>query len=216
MATVLDRSPDELLTTTRAVRKRLDLERPVEREVIEECVEIALQAPTGSNRQGWHFVFVTDPDKKKAIADLYGRNFDPYVSAPKPAYGEGDTRGERFDVVRESATYLRQHLHEVPVLFVPCTEGRLGEGMSAFQQASAWGSILPAVWSFMLAARARGLGTAWTTLHLPNEHEAAEVLGIPYERYTQAGLVPVAYTKGTDFKPAPRLPAAAVTHWDAF
>ena len=216
MAALLDLSPDELLTTTRAVRKRLDLERPVEREVVVECVEVALQAPTGSNRQGWHFVFVTDPAKKQALAELYGRNFDPYVNAPRPTYAAGDTRAERSELVRDSATYLRQHLHEVPVLLVPCVEGRLGEGMGAFQQASAWGSLLPAVWSFMLAARARGLGTAWTTLHLPNEREAAEVLGIPYDRYTQGGLIPVAYTKGSDFKPAPRLPAAEVTHWDAW
>src|SRR4051794_22197557 len=160
----LELSPDELLSTTRSVRKRLDLERPVEREVIEECVELAFQAPTGSNRQGWHFVFVTDPDKKRGLADLYGPAFDQYANVPPPEYAEGNSRGQRREAVRSSATYLREHMHEVPVLLVPCLEGRLDNAPS-IMQAGAWGSLLPAVWSFMLAARSRGLGTAWTTLH---------------------------------------------------
>jgi nitroreductase len=214
--TRLDLSPDELLSTTRAVRKRLDLERPVEREVIEECMQLALQAPTGSNRQGWQFVFVTDPAKKKALAEMYAAGFDPYVNMQGPRYDEGDIRAERSEFVRGSATYLRDHFHEVPVLLIPCIEGRLDVGTPTFGQASVWGSLLPAVWSFMLAARSRGLGTAWTTLHLPKEKEAAELLGIPYERYTQAGLMPVAYTKGTDFKPAPRLPLETVVHWESW
>ena len=75
-------------------------------------------------------------------------------------------------------------------------------------------SIVPATWSFMLAARARGLGTCWTTFHLAHEREAAELLGIPYEAATQAALIPVAYTKGTDFKPGPRKPLGEVIHWD--
>ena len=208
-------SPDELLTTTRAVRKRLDLERPVERSVIEECVEIALQAPTGSNRQGFHFVFVEDAEKKRALADMYGRHFDPYAAAQAPSYKEGDPRAARQDAVKSSATYLREHFHEVPVLMIPCIEGR-SDGADAFVQASVWGSLLPAVWSFMLAARARGLGTAWTTLHLPSEREAAELLGIPYDRFMQAGLIPVAYTKGTDFKAASRLPVERRVHWDTW
>jgi nitroreductase len=213
----LNLSADEVLTTTRAVRKRLDLERPVEREVIERCVEIALQAPTGSNRQGWNFVFIDDPAKKKALADLYGRGFDPYVSAQGPTYEEGDTRAERADFVRDSAVYLRQHFHEVPVLLVPVIEGRIPQDNGpVFAHASVWGSLLPAVWSFMLACRLHGLGTAWTTLHLPFEEEAAEILGIPYARYMQGGLMPVAYTKGTDFKPAKRLPASDVIHWNSW
>ncbi|MBA3652727.1 MAG: nitroreductase family protein [Actinobacteria bacterium] len=211
----LDLTPDELLTTTRAVRKRLDLERPVERSVIEECVRIAMQAPTGSNAQGWHFVFVEDPAKKKALADLYGQNFDPYFGSAAPTqYPEGDTRGERQEFVRGSAMYLRQHFHEVPVMMIPCITGRLPDGTPAWIHASVWGSLLPAVWSFMLAARARGLGTAWTTLHLPNEREAADLLGIPYDKVMQGGLIPIAYTKGTDFKPAPRLPVDQIVHWN--
>src|SRR5436190_22429584 len=187
MPALLELTPDELLSTTRAVRKRLDLERPVEREVLEECVEIAFQAPTGSNRQGWHFVFITDPAKRKALADLYKPNFERYKNMPGPEYTAGDTRAERSDFVRDSATYLSDHFHEVPVLLVPVMEGR-PDNMPAWVQAGMWGSLLPAVWSFMLAARSRGLGTAWTTLHLPNEQEAADILGIPFDQFTQAGL----------------------------
>ncbi|HEX2040500.1 MAG TPA: nitroreductase family protein [Acidimicrobiales bacterium] len=207
-------TPDELLTTTRAVRKRLDLTRPVPRELLLECVEIALQAPTGSNRQGWHFVFVEDADTKAALADLYRRGYDPYRAGPRPEYAADDPRGERQDSVMSSSDYLRDHFHEVPVMLVPVLHQRLPPDIDTVWQAGFWGSLLPAVWSFMLAARARGLGTAWTTLHLVHEREAAEVLGIPYERFTQGGLVPVAYHTGETFKPAKRLPAESVVHWD--
>lgn len=213
-------SADEVLTTTRSVRKRLDLERPVEREVIDECLEIALQAPTGSNTQGWQWVFVTDPEKKKVIADYYGANFDMYTNRPgQPEYGADDPRTSQRPRVLDSATYLREVFHQVPVMLIPCIQsstGRLDTGTPTFGQASAWGSILPAVWSFMLALRERGLGSAWTTLHLPNEKEVAELLGIPYDTVTQAGLFPIAYTKGTDFKLAERLPASTVSHWDTW
>jgi nitroreductase len=211
---LLSLDPDQLLSTTRAVRKRLDLSRPVERSVLLECIELATQAPTGSNSQTWHFVIVEDPAKKQALADLYGRNFDGYINMPRPGYETGDSRGERMELVRSSAVYLREHLHEVPVMLIPCAAGRVPDNAPAWAHASFYGSILPAVWSFMLAARARGLGTAWTTLHLPSEREAAEVLGIPYEEVTQCALVPVAYTIGTDFKPAPRIPLDDVVHFD--
>lgn len=209
-------TPDELLSTTRAVRKRLDFDRPVPRELVMECVDLAFQAPTGSNRQGWHFMIIGDPAKKQAIADLYGRFFDPYVNTPGPQYAQGDTRADRSGAVRTSATYLRENFHRAPWLVIPVSEGRLPENSPTFMQASWWGSLLPAFWSFMLAARARGLGTAWTTLHLPAEREAAEILGIPYERYTQGGLTPLAYTLGTDFKPGPRLDSSALVHWDTW
>ena len=213
----LELTPDELLTTTRAVRKRLDFDRPVERDVIEEGLELALQAPSGSNAQGWHFVFVEDAGKKKALAELYGKNFDPYYSGGSTTqYKEGDTRGERQPLVRDSALYLRQRLHEVPVMLIPCIWGRLPDDTPAWIHASVWASLMPAVWSFMLAARTRGLGTVWTSLHLPNEREAAEVLGIPYDKVMQGGLIPIAYTLGTDFKPAKRQPLHEVTHWDAW
>ncbi|HYD08760.1 MAG TPA: nitroreductase family protein [Acidimicrobiales bacterium] len=218
MAPLLNLDPDQLLTTTRSVRKRLDLERPVEREVIEECLEVAIQAPTGSNMQGWHWVFVTDAAKKQALADMYNESFRPYVAAGASManpYKEGDTRGERADKVRDSATYLADHLHEVPVMMIPCHWGRV-DGADNTTQAGYWGSLLPAVWSFMLALRARGLGSAWTTLHLPKEKQAADLLGIPYERVAQGGLFPIAYTQGTDFKKAKRQPLETITHWDTW
>jgi nitroreductase len=208
------KSVDELLTTTRSVRKRLDLTRPVPPEVLEECIEIALQAPTGSNAQGWQFLFVTDAAKRRALADLYKRAFLPYVNRrEQPQYGEGDPRAAQRPRVLESAMYLMDHLHEVPVHFIPCIEGRV-ENAPAFAQASVYGSILPAVWSFMLAARARGIGSAWTTLHLPFEKEAAELLGIPYEKFTQVALLPVAYYTGASFVRAQRIPGKRLTHWD--
>jgi nitroreductase len=202
---------DEVLTTTRSVRKRLDLDRPVGRDVLIECVEIAHQAPTGSNMQGWRWLFVDDPVKKKALADMYRANFFPYVNAPDRP--KNDAQGDR---ILDSATYLAEILDQVPVLLIPLHAGRLDVGTPTFGQASAWGSLLPAVWSFMLALRERGLGSAWTTLHLPNEKEAAELLGIPFDRYTQAGLFPVAYTVGTDFKPAKRLPADKFISWNTW
>ncbi len=209
----LNLTADEVLTTTRSVRKRLDFDRPVGSDVIMECLEIALQAPTGSNSQGWQFLFVTDPAKKQALEDMYGRAFDPYVSVRRE-WPEGDQRGEQHDNIRDSATFLRHNIHRCPVLMIPLIEGQLDKAPT-FQAASAWGSILPAVWSFMLALRERGLGSAWTTLHLPAADEAAELLGIP-SNYTQAGLFPIAYTVGTDFKLAKRLPAETFAHWNRF
>jgi nitroreductase len=210
----LNLSADEVLSTTRAVRKRLDLERPVEREVLLECLELALQAPTGSNSQGWQWVFVEDAEKKKAIADYYGANFDKYVGTNPVDYGADDLRTVQREGVTSSAIYLREHFHEVPVMLIPLLEGHGGSGGGT--QAGFWGSILPAVWSFMLALRSRGLGSAWTTLHLSNEAEVAELLGIPAGRYSQAGLFPIAYTKGTDFKVAQRLPVDSVVHFDTW
>lgn len=204
---------DEVLTTTRSVRKRLDFDRPVDRSVVEECIDIALQAPTGSNNQGWQWMVVEDDGLKAKICSYYRDNFNRYRNAPKPSYDEGDTRAERREAVTDSATYLSENFHLAPFLVIPCHLGRV-DGQPGAAQAGYWGSILPAVWSFMLALRERGLGSAWTTLHLPNEKEVAELLGIPYDSVTQAGLFPVAYTKGTEFKKAPRLPAADLIHWD--
>lgn len=203
----LNLDADQLLTTTRAVRRRLDLDRPVEREVLLECVSIATQAPSGSNSQGWHWLFVTDAGKKRALAELYSRVFSTAYSPDRAA--SLDAAGRR---VWASASYLAEHFHEVPVMLVPCLWGRPNQG----NQAGFWGSLLPAAWSFCLAARERGIGTSWTTMHLVHEQEAAEVLGIPYDRVTQGGLFPVAYTKGTDFKPGPRRDLEAIVHWDAW
>jgi nitroreductase len=122
---------------------------------------------------------------------------------------------EQHRRVMDASAYLAEHLHEVPVLVIPCIEGRT-ENVPFLQQAVTWGSILPATWSFMLAARARGLGTAWTSLHLAYEREAAAVLGIPYEHVMQVALIPVAHTVGTDFRPGPRLPGDRRVHWDGW
>ncbi|WP_163749347.1 nitroreductase family protein [Mycolicibacterium helvum] len=208
-------SVDELLTSTRSVRKRLDFDRPVPREVLMECLDLALQAPTGSNAQGWQWVFVEDPAKKKALADIYRANATPYLDLPKPV--RGDIRDGQMDAVMDSAKYLNTNLEKAPVFLIPVLEGR-PDGAPAGMQASYWGSLIPAVWSFMLALRSRGLGSAYTTLHLigDGEKQAAEILGIPFDQYAQGGLWPIAYTKGTDFKPAKRLPAEELTHWDTW
>jgi nitroreductase len=217
---LLDLTPDELLSTTRTVRRRLDLARPVEREVLEQCLRLAQQAPSGSNRQGWHFVVVTDPGRRAALADIWRRGAATYMAMPSAvgAASTGDPeRDAQMSRIRASVEHLVEHLHEVPVHVVPCIEGRTdGRPMPVVAQASTWGSIAPAIWSFMLALRARGLGAAWTSFHLFHEEEAAEVLGIPYDKVMQAALLPVAYTIGTDFKPAPRAPLETMVHWDAW
>jgi nitroreductase len=215
--TYLNLTPDQLLSTTRAVRKRLDLTRPVEPELLRECIELAVQAPSGSNTQTWHFVIVTDPEKKKAIGDLYRQGMSEVygsVTASSAPSSPPETEQARAQQrITDSARYLFEHIHEVPVLVLPCIRGRV-DGKPSAVQAGVWGSILPAVWSFMLAARARGLGTVWTTLHLRYEQKAAEVLGIPYDKITQTSLIPVAYTLGTDFKPGPRKPLDDILHWN--
>jgi nitroreductase len=212
----LNLTVDEVLTTTRSVRKRLDFDKPVSHEVLMECLDLALQAPTGSNSQGWQWVFVEDAEKKKAIADVYLANARAYLSSAAPEYAEGDTRGEQMGRVRDSASYLAEHMHEAPVLLIPCLLGRADQ--SPLGGVSFWASLFPAVWSFCLALRSRGLGSCWTTLHLLNDGErtVADILGIPYDEYSQGGLFPIAYTKGTDFRPAKRLPAEQLTHWDSW
>ena len=161
-------------------------------------------------------MFVEDAEKKKAIGDIYLANARGYLRAPSAEYAEGDTRGERMGLVRDSATYLAEHMHEAPVLMIPCIYGR--EAKQPLGGVSFWASLFPAVWSFCLALRSRGLGSCWTTLHLlgDGEKKAAEVLGIPYDQYSQGGLFPIAYTKGTDFRPAKRLPAESLTHWNGW
>jgi nitroreductase len=207
---------DHLLCSTRSVRKRLDFSRPVEPAVIERCIEIALQSPTGSNAQGWHFLVVTDTAKRAEISRHYRECFEMYLANPemRATYGDQDLRAEQMPRVISSATWLAQHMHEAPVLLIPCIEGRV-ENAGPVAQASVYGSILPATWSFMLAARARGLGSAWTTLHILREREVATLLGIP-DTVTQAALLPVAHFTGTDFKPAKRLPARELTSWNAW
>jgi nitroreductase len=213
---MVDLTPDELLTTTRAVRRRLDPERPVAQELIEECLTIALQAPTGGNRQRWSFVVVTDPERRAALAELYRQGFDHYRTDGIDGRGRrGSTPTPEQARVLRSALHLRDHMQEVPVLLVPCIRPRT-DGRPIVEQASAFASVVPAVWSFMLAAPARGLGTVMTTVHLFHEREAAEILGIPFDRVMQVGIVPVAHTIGTDFAAGRRKPLDEVVHWNAW
>ena len=217
--TLLPLSTDELLATTRSVRKRLDFSRPVEPKLIQECLELATQAPTGGNNQNWHFVFITQQRQRQALGDIYRKGFAYYqqlIFSGQFTPSSNATAPEqvaRYRSVRSSSQYLLEHIHEAPVMLIPCIYDRVDE-QPTIEQANAWGSILPATWSFMLAARARGLGTCWTTLHLYYEREAAKVLDIPYEKVTQAALIPIAHTLGTDFKPAPRIPLESIVHWD--
>jgi nitroreductase len=215
MAYSVELNPDELLSTTRTVRKRLDLSRPVPMELIRECIELALQAPSGSNRQGWHWLVVTDADQRRAIGEVYRRVTEEYLQSGGSAGNLFADDPERAPVQRrvgDSVAHLGEHMGDVPVLVIPCLQLG-GSGLPGGNQAGLWGSLLPAAWSFMLAARARGLGTAWTTLHLAYEAEVAAILDLPGGVY-QGALIPTAYYTGTDFKPAPRQPLDDVLHTD--
>jgi nitroreductase len=202
-------SVDELLTTTRAVRKRLDLTRPVGRDVILECVRLAMQAPTASNEQDWRWLVVTDADKRAAIAEIYHSIGAEYLA--QAAATASDPQTQR---VYQSALGLTETLAKVPVHVIPCLDTRF-DGSNLLAAASAWASIIPAGWSFLLALRSRGLGSVWTTMHLAKAQEVAELLGIP-STVTQAALFPVAYTIGTDFRPALRPPAETITFWNTW
>ena len=209
---------DHLLTTTRSVRKRLDFDRPVAPDVIQECLEIAVQAPSGSNRQGWHFMVITDPAKRVQLGELYKKSFKLYAEHQQqntPNYSENDPRVTQATKVFKSAFYLARNMHKAPVHIIPCIEGRLQPTDDVLTQASRFGSILPAAWSLMLALRSRGLGASWTTLHLRYEQEAATLLGIP-ENIMQVALLPVAYFTGDDFAPAKRVPARELTYWNSW
>lgn len=206
---------DEILKTTRSVRKRLDLSRAVPLDIIQECLEIAIQAPTGGNSQGWRFVVVTDPAKIAAIGAHYRESFFIYARArdeQAATQGTGELYEQQQMRVVKSAVYLANNMGRVPVMVIPCIHGRV-ENLGPMAQAGLYGSILPAAWSFMLALRARGLGAAWTTLHLRYEKEVAAILGIP-DDVTQAALLPVAYYTGEGFQPAKRIPAPEVTSWN--
>jgi nitroreductase len=207
-------TPDELLTTTRSVRKRLDLDRPVPVELVEECITVALQAPTGSNSQGWQWIVVTDADLRARIGEYYGKSFARYRdagSSRRHLAGAGAERLATQERVSSSADYLAEVMGRVPVLVIACLT--VGPELPSGNQAGLWGSLLPAAWSYQLAARARGLGSAWTTLHLAYENEVAELLGIPPE-VRQGVLLPTAYFTGETFKPAPREPVSTVLHHD--
>jgi nitroreductase len=208
-------TPEDLLTTTRSVRRRLDLGRAVPPELILECIEISTQAPTGSNRQQWQWLIVTDKEKRAFIGECYRKSWYRYASGPRPEYAPDDPRAAQQPRVVTSARYLADHMAEVPALVLACIEGR-PEGQNNMALAGLYGSIVPAVWSFMLAARLRGLGSAYTTLHLAYEREVADLLCIPFETVTQAALLPVAYFMGATFQPAERIPAERIVHRESW
>lgn len=215
-------SVDHVLQTTRSVRLRLDLERPVPPALIKEALNVALQAPTGANTQTWRFLVVSDPEVRARIADYYRLAAQAYVEGKTALsrtgvtmmreYAAEDLRQQQREAMMKSGGFLMENLQRVPVMIIPCIESRF-EHEDVFTQASMWGSILPATWSLMLALRARRLASAWTTLHLLYEKEIAELLGIP-PNVTQAALLPVAWLTGGDLKPAARLPLNEVTYWD--
>lgn len=217
--TKLNLTADQVLTTTRAVRKRLDLQRPVEMTIIRECLDIALQAPSGSNSQGWQFMVITEREKIATIADYYQKAFAEYEAGPaQPTrlHADDPSMAQTQQRVLSSAQYLAANMANMPAFLIPCMQGRPDvPGLPLGVTASMFGSTLPAVWSFMLAARERGLGTCWTTLHLKFEKEVANLLQIPSD-YTQLALIPIAYTSGTDFRPAPRKPLENTLHVDSW
>ena len=202
---------DRLLSTTRAVRRRLDLERPVEREVILDCIRLSQQAPTASNTQKWRWMVVMDADKRAALGEIYGRG-KQFIAQAKAQVDADDAQTHR---VYDSAGWLLDHIGEAPALAIPCVEGRVPDGAPSGMAAAVYGSIYPAMWSFQLALRSRGLGSTLTTIHLLFEKEVADLLGMP-EDVMQVALLPVAYTKGTDFKIAKRPPPDEITHFDTW
>jgi nitroreductase len=216
---MLDLTPDQLLTTTRAVRKRLDFDRPVSDELVLECVAAAMQAPSGSNMLTMQFVVVRDAEKRAAVGEVYRQCYEMYKGMDGIYAGSivksTDQENAQQQRVASSADYLGEHMGEAPVLVIPCTGPRL-DNVPGFMSASALANVLPATWSFMLAARARGLGTAWTTVHLMMEQQVAEIVGIPYDEVQQVCLTPLAFTQGTDFKPAQRPEPSTIVHWDTW
>ena len=217
-------SVDHVLNTTRSVRLRLDLGREVPRSIIDECLEIALQAPTGANTQTWRFVVVTDPEIKSVIADCYRKGAELYIGdqtamtrtgvSANREFDDGDLRQKQKEGVLTSSIYLLEHMHEVPAMVIPCIESRF-ENENVFTQASMYGSILPATWSLMLALRARRVASAWTTLHLLYENEVRAALKMP-DDVTQTALLPLGWLKGGELHKAKRLPLSAVSYWNTW
>jgi len=216
---LLPLTPDELLSTTRAVRKRLDFTKPVPDDLVRECVALAMQSPSGSNNMTMQFVVVRDADKRAAIGEIYRQSYGVYTTLDGIYIGSIDKGSDEANAQQRrsasSADFLGEHMGEAPVLIIPCIQGRV-DGLPGMMAASALGNVMPAMWSLMLAARARGLGTCWTTLHLMQEQAVAEILGVPFESVQQVCLSPLAYTSGTDFKPAARPEPDTIIHWDTW
>ena len=216
---LLPLTPDELLSTTRAVRKRLDFSKPVPDDLVRECVALAMQSPSGSNNMTMQFVVVRDADKRAAIGEIYRQSYGVYTTLDGIYIGSIDKGSDEANAQQRrsasSADFLGEHMGEAPVLIIPCIQGRV-DGLPGMMASSALGNVMPAMWSLMLAARARGLGTCWTTLHLMQEQAVAEILGVPFESVQQVCMSPLAYTVGTDFKPAARPEPDTIIHWDTW
>jgi len=202
---------DALLSTTRAVRKRLDLNRPVPRDVVMECIRLSMQAPTASNSQVWRWLLVDNPEKRAALGEIYRDAGRDYLAASAATTKSDGQMGR----VMNSALWLAENMGKAPVIAIPCIEGGFGQGAPIAMLASQYASIYPAVWSFQLALRARGLGSTLTTLHLLKAADVASLLDIP-ETVQQVAMLPVAYTIGTDFKPAERPAPETIVHWNAW
>ena len=218
---LLDLDPDQLLSTTRAVRKRLDFDRPVDDSLIRECVALAMQSPSGSNNMTMQFVVVRDQTKREAIGQVYADCFEIYRSMDGVYAGslkkETPEAQAQQDRVTDSANYLADNFGRAPAIVIACSAaGRIAGDMAEVMAPSVLGNILPATWSFMLAARARGLGTAWTTVGLMQEQRVADIVGIPFDEVQQVCHTPVAYTIGTNFKPAGRPAPDTIIHWDSW
>jgi nitroreductase len=217
---MLDLTPDQLLSTTRAVRKRLDFDRPVPDDLVRECVAAALQAPSGSNNLTMQFVVVRDEEKRRAVGEVYRQCYEIYKGLDGVYVGSivkpTDEENAQQKRVQTSADFLGDHMGDAPALVIGCSASGRVDGAPAMMSASVMANILPAMWSFMLAARARGLGTSWTTVHLMMEQQVADILGIPFDEVQQVCLTPLAFTKGTDFKAAMRPDPDTIIHWDSW
>lgn len=239
-------SADEVLTTTRAVRRRLDFDRPVSEAVLRECLELALQAPTAALRQDWHFVISTDPDQCREVGEIYQESWRVVNYLMRLGWTPSSTTNnanvalpDRLDD-HEPSRFAHTEGHDVTdarsqgwrsqmsaAIYLSENFPRVPailipciqgrmDGTYADLQAVRWGSVIQATWSFCLAARNRGLGTCWTTTHLARERAVADVLGIPYDEIQQVALLPVAHTLGTDFKPATRKPLDDFVHFNGW
>jgi len=200
---------DKVLSTTRSVRRRLDFSRHVPREVILECIRLSQQAPTGSNQQTWRWLVVTDEAKRRRLGQIYARGREAIMASKETTVGGGRQTQRAYD----GALWLAERIGEAPALVIPCAIGRPPAQFVPVMNSTIYGSVLPAVWSFQLALRSRGLGSCFTTVHLMWEDEVRRLFGMP-EDVLQVAMLPVAYTIGTDFKPARRPPAESITYWD--
>ena len=192
-------SVDLVLGTTRSVRRNLDFEREIDPAVIMDCIDIATQAPTGIPGQNWRFVLVTDAQQKSRLAKLYEATLYEFVK-------------EREVPLKDTQRALVARMHEMPLLICVCAMGQT-PGSNPAEQVAFYGSILPAAWSLMLALRARGLGSTWTTLLSARQNEVREILQMPADSVLTV-MLPVAYMKGARLSKAERLPASQVSYWN--